>query len=180
MKQVTNRIVDLFKGLKSSATLGQQDSLIELPNRTMSVLELPGPLKNANAAGIAPTTVIGDSTYIPLEQFRAGAGILSQIFSNQILDAGLWHITGHVSMSWVQGAVPAAAKGLDVGLQDPDGFTIVLALVSMVTLSGAVTYRIDQILSLDRPGWRFINQIPATLAADTVDIRNDLVANKLL
>jgi len=180
VRQVTNRIVDLFKGLKSSATLGQQDSLILLPNSVQSVLELPGPLKNANPGAIAPGTVIGDSTNLGLEIFRAGAGAVAQLFSNQVLEAGLWHIIGTFSATWIQGVVPAAAKSMDAGIQDPEGFTLVLALMDMLTLSGSVMTRIDVVLSLDRPGWRFILQAPATLAADSCDVRVDLLANKLL
>lgn len=180
MKQVTNRIVDLFKGLIKSATLGQRDSLIELAPVVSSVIELPGPLKNANFNAIAPSTLVGDTTYVQMEQFRSGVGALSQVFSNQRLDAGLWHITGFFSAGWNQAAVPAALKPIDVGIFDPDGSTAVLGLVEMLTLSGTVMLRIDSVLSLDRTTWGFICQIPATLAGESVFCRSDLVCNKLL
>jgi len=180
VKQITNRIVDLFKGLKTSATLGQEDSSIELPNRTLSVLELPGPLKNAqNAGNLAVGTIVGDSAFFSLGQVRTGAQVLSQVFTSGLLDAGLWHLKGVINLAWNVGAVSGAAQQ-SAGIQDPDGFTVVLGQTFRVPLTGSILLPVDIVLSLDRPGWRFTQTTDATLAADTVVASINVVANKLL
>lgn len=179
MKQVTNRIVDLFKGLKGSATLGQRDSLIELGPVVSSVIELPGPLKNANQGGVAPGTVLSDTFYMSMIQVFVGAHALSQIFSNQVLDSGLWHIRGFFYSAWVTAS--ADSNGANAGLQDPEGFTVVLARSTRLqTSNGSINQTIDQIVSLDRPGWRFVNQTDAQGAPQSQYAEFDVICSKLL
>jgi hypothetical protein len=188
LKQQSHRLVDLARALakQGSSTNAQQDSIYTVEPLTVQTVELPAPIKHANAGAYPAGGIVTDTFYAGFAQSRTGIQALSQILSNQVLDSGLWHIKGSVSFQWIAG-VSTAVAGASVGLQDPDGFTLVLAAHSRVVLQGAQIVPVELVVSLDRtgpglvnPGWRFINQVDATLAADTEWCRYDFLCNRLI
>src|SRR5262249_28804072 len=124
-------------------------------------------------------TIVSDSYFADAVAGASGIQALQQVFSRGLLDSGVWHIKGTLVVGWTVAAI--AFAGGNAGLQDPAGHTMIFGRAYRIPLTGCVVIPIDQVMSLDTPGWRFIAQVDATVnAADNCFSYLTVLANKLI
>ena len=178
MKVQSNKLVDLARALSKSAEQSQADTRLVIAPDVAVVTELPGPFKSAHQQ-IVVNTIQSDTFYLQLNLSRNGAGATQSLFSQALLDAGVWRLYGTFSHNWNVAAATLLA-GAAFGMQDPDGQLETWAYPIHTPVSGQLVSTFDRVYSLDRPGWLFWIQLDVSQATDLVYCRMDMHCNKVV